>query len=713
MRHRQALDRRGRGTIKIGSEMVKVYDVIVIGAGHAGCEAALAAARMGCDTLVLTMKLDHIALMPCNPSIGGPAKGHLAREVDALGGEMGCNTDKTFIQIRMLNTGKGPAVQALRAQSDKGLYASEMRKTLERQDGLTIREALVTGIRPGDGDGGLHESRGAGASPRFLPPRGTFSAGPHNDMKGRARTDTRIESRDDGRGGVIRLETKSGQDYLGKTVILTTGTSLAGKIIMGERAYTGGRAGEPAATEISRSLRNLGFDLGRHKTGTPPRLDARSINFEKARIQPGSPTPLHFSFWGCDDDSLSFPTPNPVYPRGPESGWRPQMACYLVSTNPKTHEVITANLDRAPMFNGLIEGVGPRYCPSIEDKVVRFAHKDSHGLFLEPEGWETNEVYLQGANTSLPEDVQEAFVRSIAGLERAEILKPGYAIEYDFVLTDQINATMESKLVSNLFLAGQVCGTSGYEEAAGQGIVAGINAALKVKGRAPLILRRDQAYLGVMIDDLVTRDHFEPYRMLTSRAEHRLLLRQDNADQRLAPIGYEVGLLSAEQYGMVEEKRERVARELGRLGGTYLPQDGSMDTHLESRGLAPVRKAVTTLEFLRRPEVDYDTALALGLGDRELDEECRSQVEIEAKYRDYIARQSREVERISKLEQRPIPSGVAYDEVRGLSNEARDNLSKFLPLTVGQASRVPGVGTSDLSLLLVHLERGRDKARAI
>ena len=673
--------------------MVKVYDVIVIGAGHAGCEAALAAARMGCETLVLTMKLDHIALMPCNPSIGGPAKGHLAREVDALGGEMGRNTDKTFIQIRMLNTGKGPAVQALRAQSDKGLYASEMRRTLERQDGLTIRKALVTGIRPGGGDGGLHESRGEGASPRFL-------AEPRNDM-------------DDGRGGVIRLETKAGEGYLGRTVILTTGTSLAGKIIMGERAYTGGRAGEPAATEISRSLRNLGFELGRHKTGTPPRLDARSINFEKARIQPGSPTPLHFSFWGCKDENLSFPTPNPVYPRGPESGWRPQMACYLVSTNPKTHAVITANLDRAPMFNGSIEGVGPRYCPSIEDKVVRFAHKDSHGLFLEPEGWETNEVYLQGANTSLPEDVQEAFVRSIAGLERAEILKPGYAIEYDFVLTDQINATMESKPVPNLFLAGQVCGTSGYEEAAGQGIVAGINAALKVKGRAPLILRRDQAYLGVMIDDLVTRDHFEPYRMLTSRAEHRLLLRQDNADQRLAPIGYEVGLLSAEQYGVVEEKRERVERELGRLGGTYLPQDGSMDAHLESRGLAPVRKAVTTLEFLRRPEVDYDTALALGLGDRELDEECRSQVEIEAKYRDYIARQSREVERIRKLEQRPIPSGVDYEGVRGLSNEARDNLSKFLPLTVGQASRVPGVGTSDLSLLLVHLERGRDKARTI
>ena len=747
--------------IKIGGEMLKVYDVIVIGAGHAGCEAALAAARMGCDTLILTMKLDNIALMPCNPSIGGPAKGHLAREVDALGGEMGRNTDKTFIQIRMLNTGKGPAVQALRAQSDKGMYAREMRKTLEGQEGLTIREDLVTGIVKG---GGNCDRGRDGASPRFLAghrngkgysprndmkdgswddtgergwiedrggngPHPRFLAGHRNDMAEGAQIDPRmivgsgewggdgfrLGGRNDGLagGGGIRLETKSGEGYVGRTVVLTTGTSLAGKVIMGERAYTGGRAGEPAATEISRSLQGLGFVLGRHKTGTPPRLDARSIDFENALIQPGSPTPLHFSFWGCDDESLRFPAPNPVYPAGPESGWRPQMACYLVSTNAKTHEVITSNLDRAPMFNGSIEGVGPRYCPSIEDKVVRFAHKDSHGLFLEPEGWETNEVYLQGANTSLPEDVQEAFVKSIAGLERAEILKPGYAIEYDFVLTDQINATMESKLVPNLFLAGQVCGTSGYEEAAGQGIVAGINAALKVKGREPLVLRRDQAYLGVMIDDLVTRDHFEPYRMLTSRAEHRLLLRQDNADQRLAPIGYEVGLLGTDQYRMVEEKRERVARELGRLGGTYLPQDGSMDARLESWGLAPVRKAVTAAEFLRRPEVDYNMALALGLGDWELNEECRSQVEIEAKYREYIARQSREVERIRRLEEQPISGDVDYSEVRGLSNEAKDNLSKFLPLTVGQASRVPGVGTSDVSLLLVHLERKRERVKAV
>ena len=514
-------------------------------------------------------------------------------------------------------------------------------------------------------------------------------------------------------GRLIRLEAKSGEEYVGRTVVLTTGTSLAGKIIMGERAHTGGRAGEPAATEISESLKQLGFVLGRHKTGTPPRLDARTIDFSKAKIQPGSPTPLHFSFWGANGDSLRFPTPNPVYPKPPESGWRPQMACYLVSTNPRTHELITANLDRAPMFNGSIEGVGPRYCPSIEDKVVRFAHKESHGLFLEPEGWQTNEVYLQGANTSLPEDVQEAFVRSIDGLERAEIVKHGYAIEYDFVLTDQINATMETKLVPNLFLAGQVCGTSGYEEAAGQGIVAGINAALRVKGREPMVLRRDQAYLGVMIDDLVTRDHFEPYRMLTSRAEHRLLLRQDNADLRLAPIGYEVGLLSEEQYQTVEEKRTRVNREMERLGGTYLPQDGSIDPHLVRIGLTPVRKAVTGMEFLRRPEVGYQTAVELGLGDAGLGEEEREQVEIEAKYQDYIERQGREVERIRRLEQRPVPQDVDYGEIKGLSNEARDNLTRFVPLTVGQASRVPGVRTSDVSLLLVHLERSRERVKAI
>ncbi|MCH8090373.1 MAG: tRNA uridine-5-carboxymethylaminomethyl(34) synthesis enzyme MnmG [Chloroflexi bacterium] len=646
-----------------------MYDVMVVGAGHAGCEAALAAARMGCKTLVVTMKLEHVALMPCNPSIGGPAKGHMAREIDALGGEMGKNIDKTFIQIRMLNTGKGPAVQALRAQADKGLYALEMRRTLEGQENLTILQALVEDI------GVVRETEGGGEG---------------------------LASK-----GLLYLKTRDGVTLQGKTVIMTTGTSLAGRIIMGERSYTGGRAGEPAATEVSKSLRRLGFKLGRHKTGTPPRLEATSIDFTKTELQPGSQVPLYFSHWGTDEGKLTFLRPNPAYPPGPVSEWRPQLPCYLVHTNERTHQIIRDNLHRAPMFNGTIDGVGPRYCPSIEDKVVRFAHKDSHGLFLEPEGWETSEVYLQGANTSLPEDVQEAMVRSIPALERARILKMGYAIEYDFVVTSQVQATLESKLVPGLYFAGQICGTSGYEEAAGQGLLAGINAALKVKGKAPLILRRDQAYLGVMIDDLVTRDHFEPYRMMTSRAEYRLLLRQDNADLRLSPTGFQVGLLDRARYEKVEGKRHDVARELERLARSHVPQIGPFKEMLETYGLGPVNKGLTALEFLRRPEVDYEKTVALGLGDPLLDPETRSQVEIEAKYQSYIVRQMREVERIRRMEERALSEDIDYREVTGLSNEARDNLQRFRPLTVGQASRIAGITPSDLGVLLVYLERRR------
>ena len=640
--------------------------MIVIGAGHAGCEAALASARLGCKTLLLTMNLDNIALMPCNPSIGGPAKGHLVREIDALGGEMAKNIDKTFIQIRMLNTGKGPAVQAMRAQADKKLYGLQMKYTLERQPNLDLKQALVEEL-------------------------GVNTQG---ECQVRDLTNTNIADLKPADLPGLWVKTNLGQVYEGKTVVLTTGTSLSGRVITGDTSYQAGRAGEFAAHGLSQSLRNLGFILERLKTGTPPRLDAKTIDFGKTILQPGSEIPLYFSFLGAAVDNHHFPLPNPIYPQGEPTPWRPQLPCYLVYTNLQTHEIIRQNLYRAPLFTGAIKGVGPRYCPSIEDKIVKFAHKESHPLFLEPEGWETGEVYVQGSNTSLPEDVQLAMLRTIPALERVEMVRVGYAIEYDYVPPSQTGATLESKLIQGLFCAGQINGTTGYEEAAGQGLIAGVNAVNKVKGSPPLILRRDQAYIGVMIDDLVTRELSEPYRLLTSRAEYRLLLRQGNADLRLSPIGYHLGLIDKARYEAVEVKREAIAREIKRLGKTFFTPDNGAHS-------------VSALEYLRRPQVSYQTLLSLGLGSASLPSETMGQVEVEIKYQGYIERQGKEVERMHRLEEWRIPSDVDYDNLVGLRFEASQKLGRFRPATLGQALRTDGVTPADVAILLVHLERGR------
>jgi len=635
------------------------YEVIVVGAGHAGCEAALAAARMGCRTLLLTTNLDLLAQMPCNPSIGGPAKGHLVREIAALGGEMAGNIDRTLIQIRLLNISKGPAVQALRAQADKRLYSLTMKHTLEKTPHLDLKQATVE---------------------RIL-------------VKGEK---------------AIGVETSIGWRYLGQAVVLTTGTFLNGRLITGLQTRPGGRAGESPAVGLPNSLAQLGFTLGRLKTGTPPRIDARTIDFSKTEVQMGSETPLYFSFSYPEagilpPEPLIHGEPNPIYPRPKDTDWRPQLPCYLVHTNEETHEIIRSNLDRSPLYTGLIEGIGPRYCPSIEDKVVRFAHKESHQLFLEPEGWHTTEVYVQGGNTSLPEDVQLAMLKSIPALREVEITRVGYAVEYDYVLPSQIRATLETKLIEGLFLAGQINGTSGYEEAAAQGIIAGINAALAVGDERPLILRRDQAYIGVLIDDLVTKEINEPYRLMTSRAEYRLLLRQDNADLRLSPLGYKVGLLDRARYEALEKKRKAIDEELERLEGTWLkPSDND---RLSQWGLDPLEEGVNALQFLRRPETTYAMIEALVPSPQPLSPEAIEEVAIVAKYAGYIERQRREVERAKRLEERRIPDNFDYETMVGMRKEAQEKLKRFRPSTVGQASRIQGVNPADISVLLVYLER--------
>ncbi|ART78479.1 tRNA uridine-5-carboxymethylaminomethyl(34) synthesis enzyme MnmG [Sutcliffiella horikoshii] len=615
------------------------YDVIVIGAGHAGVEAGLAAARQGAKTLMVTINLDMVAFMPCNPSVGGPAKGIVVREIDALGGEMGRNIDKTHIQMRMLNTGKGPAVRALRAQADKFLYQHEMKKTIENEENITLLQGMVEKLIVEDGV-----------------------------CK-----------------GVI---TQTGAIYESKTVVITTGTFLRGKIILGELQYLSGPNNQQPSITLSEHLEELGFDLVRFKTGTPPRVNSASIDYSKTEIQPGDDVPRAFSY-----ETTEYITD--------------QLPCWLTYTSAETHQLIDDNLHRSPMYSGMIKGTGPRYCPSIEDKVVRFNDKPRHQIFLEPEGRNTQEVYVQGLSTSLPEDVQRKILSTIPGLENVRMMRAGYAIEYDAIVPTQLWPTLETKKIQNLYTAGQINGTSGYEEAAGQGIMAGINAGRRALGEEDLILSRSDAYIGVLIDDLVTKGTNEPYRLLTSRAEYRLLLRHDNADLRLTEIGHKIGLISPERFAKFEAKKQEIEAEKERLQSIIIKPNEQVQTIIREAGGSELKDGIRAADLLKRPEMTYDHIHQMVPADKEISPDVAEQVEIQVKYEGYIQKSLQQVDRLKKMENKKIPENIDYDDIHGLANEARQKLKEVRPLSVAQASRISGVNPADVSILLVYLEQGR------
>lgn len=612
-------------------------DVIVIGGGHAGCEAALASARMGLNTIMFAINLDSIAMMPCNPNVGGSSKGHLVREIDALGGEMGKNIDKTYIQTRMLNTGKGPAVYSLRAQADKAKYHNEMKKTLENTENLLVRQGEVNEIVVEDGK-------------------------------------------------VTGVITESNALYKCKAAVICTGTYLKARCLYGDTIIESGPNGLRRANHLSDSLKKLGVELRRYKTGTPARVDKRTIDFSKMKEQPGDEKIVPFSFENKPEDIA-----------------REQISCYLTYTNEKTHEIIRQNLDRSPLYSGVITGTGPRYCPSIEDKVVRFADKDRHQIFIEPEGEDTNEMYVQGMSSSLPEDVQIAMYRTLPGLEDVRFMRTAYAIEYDCIDANQLKLSLEFKNIAGLFSAGQFNGTSGYEEAAAQGIMGGINAGAYCKGLEPLILDRSEGYIGVLIDDIITKESHEPYRMMTSRAEYRLLLRQDNADLRLTEKGHEYGLITDERYAKFCEKKKAIEDEIARVMKINLGPTPEVNSLLESYGSTPLNNGIKMADVIKRPEMDYDKLAPIDFNRPELPDDVREQVNIQIKYEGYITRQQHQVQQFKKLEDRKIPDNIDYEQVMGLRLEARQKLEAVRPVNIGQASRISGVSPADVNMLLVHL----------